>query len=91
MPWITEGEKSYWMPEVLPEPTEAYTSEQSEKKYLTQEGKERGHPGWTYAENIAYVDDEYLFQNEGWKTELKLALQVWAPWFGTTIESQKID
>jgi hypothetical protein len=28
---------------------------------------ERRHPGWTYAENIAYVDDEYLFQNEGWK------------------------
>lgn len=67
MPWITEGEKSYWMLEVLPEPTEAYTSEQSEKKYLTQEGKERRHPGWTYAENVAYVDDEYLFQNEGWK------------------------
>jgi hypothetical protein len=67
MPWITEGEKSYWMPEVLPEPTEEYKSEQSEKRYLTHEGKERRHPGWTYAENVAYVDDEYLFQNEGWK------------------------
>lgn len=67
MPWITEEEKSYWMPEVLPEPTEEYTSAQSEKKYLTQEGKERRHPGWTYADNVAYVDDEYLFQNEGWK------------------------
>lgn len=67
MPWITEGEKTYWMPEVLPEPTEEYTSEQSEKKYLTHEGKERRHPGWTYADNNAYIDDEYLFQNEGWK------------------------
>jgi hypothetical protein len=67
MPWITEGENEYWMPEVLPEPTEEYQQEQTAKRYLTQEGKERQHPGWTYAENIAYVDDEYLFQNEGWK------------------------
>jgi hypothetical protein len=67
MPWITENEKTYWMPEVLPEPTEEYQQEQSEKRYLTQEGVERRHSGWTYAENIAYVDDEYLFQNEGWK------------------------
>lgn len=67
MPWIAEGEKNYWMPEVLPEPTGEYQSAQSEKRYLTHEGKERRHPGWTYAENVAYVDDEYLFQNEGWK------------------------
>jgi hypothetical protein len=67
MPWSTENGKEYWMPEVLPEPTEEYQQEQSEKLYLTREGKERRHPGWTYAENVAYVDDEYLFQNEGWK------------------------
>ena len=67
MPWITENEKTYWMPEVLPEPTEEYQSAQSEKLYLTHENKERRHPGWTYAETNAYVDDEYLFQNEGWK------------------------
>lgn len=67
MPWITENEKTYWMPEVLPEPTEEYQSAQSEKVYLTHEGKERRHPGWTYAETNAYVDDEYIFQNEGWK------------------------
>jgi hypothetical protein len=67
MPWITENDKEYWMPEVLPEPTEEYQQEQSEKVYLTQEGKVRRHPGWTYAENIAYVDDEYLFQNHGWR------------------------
>jgi hypothetical protein len=67
MPWTTENDKEYWMPEVLPEPTEEYQQEQSEKVYLTQEGKVRRHPGWTYAENIAYVDDEYLFQNHGWR------------------------
>ena len=67
MPWTTENDKEYWMPEVLPEPTEEYQQEQAEKVYLTQEGTERSHPGWTYADNIAYVDDEYLFQNEGWK------------------------
>jgi hypothetical protein len=67
MPWITENDKSYWMPEVLPEPTEDYQNAQSEKLYLTQQNKERRHPGWTYAETNSYVDDEYLFQNEGWK------------------------
>jgi hypothetical protein len=67
MPWITENDNTYWMPEVLPEPTEEYQREQSEKRYLIQEGVERRHPGWTYADNIAYVDDEYLFQNEGWR------------------------
>lgn len=67
MPWITEGEKTYWMPDILPQPTEEYQSAQSEKTYLTHEGKERRHPGWTYADTNAYVDDEYLFQNEGWK------------------------
>jgi hypothetical protein len=67
MPWVTDNEKSYWMPEVLPELTEEHQEAQSNKRYLTQEGKERQHPGWTYAETIAYVDDEYLFQNEGWK------------------------
>jgi len=67
MPWTTENDKEYWMPEVLPEPTEEYQQEQTEKVYLTHEGKVRRHPGWTYAENIAYVDDEYLFQNHGWR------------------------
>lgn len=67
MPWITEGENTYWMPDVLPQPTGEYQQAQSEKVYLTQEGVERRHPGWTYANTNAYVDDEYLFQNEGWK------------------------
>ena len=67
MPRITENGKTYWMPEVLPEPTKEYQATQKEKNYLTQEGVEKRHPEWTYAENIANVDDEYLFQNEGWK------------------------
>jgi hypothetical protein len=67
MPRITENGKTYWMPEVLPVPTKEYQAIQKEKNYLTQEGVERRHPEWTYAENVANVDDEYLFQNEGWK------------------------
>ena len=67
MPWITENEKTYWMPEVIPEPTDEHQQQQIKKKYLTTIGEERMHPGWTYAKTIAYVDDEYLFQNEGWK------------------------
>jgi len=67
MPLITENGNTYWMPEVLPEPTKEYQATQAEKKYLTEKGVERTHPGWTYAENVAYVDDEYLFQNDGWK------------------------
>ena len=67
MPKITENGKTYWMPEVLPVPTKEHQATQKEKNYLTQEGVEKSHPEWTYAENIACVDDEYLFQNEGWK------------------------
>jgi len=67
MPRITENGKTYWMPEVLPVPTKEYQATQKEKNYLTQEGVEKRHPEWTYAENVANVDDEYLFQNEGWK------------------------
>jgi len=67
MPRITENGKTYWMPEVLPLPTKEHQATQKEKNYLTQEGVETMHPEWTYAENVANVDDEYLFQNEGWK------------------------
>ncbi len=67
MPLITENENTYWMPEVLPKPTPEHQKAQSNKKYLTQEGVEKSHPEWTYSENVANVDDEYLFQNEGWK------------------------
>ena len=50
----------------LPEPTEEYNNSQLNKRYLTLDWKEKVHPRWTY-ENSAYVDDEYLYQNEFWK------------------------
>jgi len=67
MPWVKENDKTYWMPDVLPEPTEEHKEIQSKKLYLIPGNEERVHPGWTYADNVAYVDDEYLFQNEGWR------------------------
>jgi hypothetical protein len=60
------SEQTYWMPESLPSPTEEYQDSQRNKKYLTPEGEERFHPKWTY-ENTAYVDDQYLLKNEGWR------------------------
>ena len=66
MPWIIENDKDYWMPEAIPESTEEYNENQKRKKYLTNLGTERIHPGWHY-DNGALVDDEYIFQNEGWK------------------------
>lgn len=59
-------EKIYWMPEVLPSPTEEYQLAQKTKFYLTPDGEEKKHPGWTY-ENKALVDDEYLLKNEGYR------------------------
>lgn len=59
-------EKTYWMPEVLPSPTEEYNESQRTKSYLTPDGEEKRHPGWTY-ENQALVDDDYLLKNEGYR------------------------
>ena len=59
-------EKIYWMPEVLPSPTEEYQEAQRKKCYLTQDGEEKKHPGWTY-ENQALVDDDYLLKNDGYR------------------------
>lgn len=58
--------QNYWIPDPLPEKTEEYNQSQASKKYFTHLGEERMHPKWIY-DNGAYVDDEYLFQNEGWK------------------------
>lgn len=49
----------------FPESTEEYNSVQLSKQYKTPYGT-RSHPLWSY-ENGAYVDDEYLLNNEGWK------------------------
>jgi hypothetical protein len=66
MSWIETEGKKYWMPEVLPDPTEEYQNEQESKWYLLPNENYRIHPGWIY-DNGAYVDDEYLYQNGGWK------------------------
>ena len=73
MPLVTEIDsiskqpKTYWMPEVVAEKTEEWQAQQCAKRYLTLQETERLHPKWTFAHTNAYVDDEYLFQNEGWK------------------------
>lgn len=66
MGWITEGDKTYWLPDQLPEATEEWKSQQEIKKYLTPKGEIKDHPKWFYG-NEAFVDDDYLFYNEQWK------------------------
>lgn len=66
MSWITEEDKTYWLPDTLPEPTEEWKSEQEKKQYLTPKGEIKNHPKWFYG-NEALVCDDYLFYNEGWK------------------------
>lgn len=66
MGWITNNDKTYWMPDSIPENTEEYNSLQSSKLYLKVNLEESGHPGWFY-ENKSLVCDDYLFYNEGYK------------------------
>lgn len=61
----------FWFPETLPENTEEYNKEQLQKLYLTPDNIQKAHPNWHY-ENGALVDDEYLFQNEGWKVVINV-------------------
>lgn len=64
--WIANNQANkYWIPDSFPEKTEEYNSVQLSKQYKTPYGT-RSHPLWSY-ENGAYVDDEYLLNNEGWK------------------------
>lgn len=63
---MSDNLEEYWFPEVLPENSEEYNKLQLQKLYLTPDNKQKAHPNWHY-ENGALVDDEYLFQNEGWK------------------------
>lgn len=75
MPWVKEEQnlpqysepKTYWIPDVLPEPTQEWNSQQSNKTYLKPDGSVISHPGW-YFGNTAYASDEYLYYNEGWFT-----------------------
>ena len=60
----TQGNR-YWIPDTFPESTIEYNNSQLLKVYKTRHGV-RPNPDWKY-DNGALVDDEYLFQNEGWK------------------------
>lgn len=66
MPWIESADKTYWLPDVLPEPTNEYNDAQLAKTYLTPDLEIRPHPKWMF-DNKSYVSDEYLFVNEKWK------------------------
>ncbi len=66
MSWITEDNKTYWLPDELPEPTEEWKSQQEAKQYVTPKGEIKSHPKWFYG-NESLVDDDYLFYNEEWK------------------------
>jgi hypothetical protein len=66
MSWITEDNKTYWLPDELPQATDEWKSQQEAKQYLTPKGEIKNHPKWFYG-NEAFVDDDYLFHNEGWK------------------------
>jgi len=66
MGWITEDNKTYWLPDELPQPTDEWKIQQEGKQYLTPSNEIKNHPKWFYG-NEAYVDDDYLFYNEGWK------------------------
>jgi hypothetical protein len=66
MGWITEDNKTYWLPDELPEATDEWKSQQEAKQYLTPKGEIKSHPKWFYG-NEALVDDDYLFYNEEWK------------------------
>jgi len=60
-------QQKYWKPDILPAYTQEYNYEQGSKFYWNPEQeKELPHPGWYY-ENKAYVCDDYLFYNEGWR------------------------
>lgn len=62
----SNANESYWMPNILPEPTEEYNKMQIEKKYYTPDGRVVNHPRWFF-DNQSMVSDDYLYYNEGWK------------------------
>lgn len=66
MPYITEGEKTYWLPDTYPEKTDEWNQAQRQKRYyIPSELRCRSHPRWSF-DNGALVTDEYLFKNGGW-------------------------
>jgi hypothetical protein len=64
MSYVTEGDKTWWLPDVLPEPTDEWNYSQRQKRYLClRERTTKAHPRW-YFDNGALVSDEYLYRNE---------------------------
>lgn len=60
-------QQKYWSPDILPAYSEEYNYDQSCKFYWhPEQEKELPHPGWYYT-NKAFVCDDYLFYNEGWR------------------------
>jgi hypothetical protein len=66
MGWITEDNKTYWVPDELPNLTDEWNTQQENKIYLTKKGEIKNHPKWFFG-NGALVDDDYLYYNEEWK------------------------
>ena len=64
--WVETSEKRYWFPDELPEKTDEWNKTQERKRYLTNYNSSRMHPRWLY-DNGAFVDDDYLYHNEGWR------------------------
>lgn len=66
MPYITEGDKTYWLPDTYPEKTDEWDQAQRAKRYyIPSEQRCRSHPRWNF-DNGALVTDEYLYKNGGW-------------------------
>lgn len=62
----SKEDKIYWMPDSIPEYSLKWNISQEIKTYILSDGSVRKFPKWYY-DNGAYVDDDYLFYNEGWK------------------------
>lgn len=62
----SKEDKIYWMPSIIPENSLKWNISQEIKTYILPDGSVRKFPKWYY-DNGAYVDDDYLFYNEGWK------------------------
>lgn len=78
MGWITKNlpdgtETRYWEPDVLPEPTQEWRTEQSQKTYLKPDGMVTSHPGWFFG-NGALATDEYFYFNHEWLTIIDEAI-----------------
>ena len=66
MGYFTEGDKTWWLPDTLPNKTDSWQQQQRAKRYyIPSLQTTRSHPRW-YFDNGALVSDEYLNKNDGW-------------------------